>query len=434
MRIIIIFALIGGLMSCKNSNEVNEILDAQSIHDFNRSLIEISMEDIYSPPVATRVFAYPNLIAYDVYMHGKGESVLSKVTNGTVAPVFSDTLNIDYSYASMEAFYLMSKKLVFSEHLADKMIENLRLKVDSLGMNSSRKANSIKYAETIGSQMSEWIGEDGYAQVKADDFYTIRGHDSTWVLTPPNYEPALEPNWKNLRPIFLDNVENFQPIARPPFSTDKNSVFYKEALKVYEQFSKNSDDSRSVAKHWDCNPNEFIQKGHTMEFNHRISPPGHWLGIAKSLADIKDVDLEMALKSYAMITTAMFDGVIACWHTKYTEELIRPVTYINRYIDENWQPYIQTPPFPEYTSGHSVVSGCSSSILDALYPNTPFVDYTEVEFGLPSRSFKSVHDAGEEASISRYYGGIHYQYGVDNGLIQGRKIGNHILTQFSFDE
>ena len=125
----------------------------------------------------------------------------------------------------------------------------------------------------------------------------------------------------------------------------------------------------------------------------------------------------------------MFDGIIACWHTKYTEELIRPVTYINRYIDNTWQPYIQTPPFPEFTSGHSVVSGCSSSILDAMFPKTPFVDYTEVRFGLPSRSFKSVHDAGEEASLSRYYGGIHYKFGIDNGLEQGRNIGRHILEK-----
>ncbi len=431
MRFLVIISLVIWLGSCGNEAANKEILDAQAIHKMNRALIEISMEDIFSPPVATRVFAYPNLISYDIYLHGRGQSILSDITAGQIKPVFNDTLNIDYSFAAMEGYYNIAKKLVFSEHLADEIIEDLRLAVDSLGMSSSRKQQSIDYGKKISDQMINWIDADGYAGVKADDFYTIRGHDSTWVLTPPNYEQALEPNWKNLRPIFLKNVADYQPKARPAFSTDPISDFYKEAHKVYVQFSENSDQERSIAKHWDCNPNEFIQKGHTMQFNHRISPPGHWLGIAKALADTRDVNLGKALKAYASITTAMFDGVIACWHTKYTDELIRPVTYINRYIDETWKPFIQTPPFPEYTSGHSVVSGCSSSILNEMYPNTAFVDYTEVEFGLPSRSFTSVYEAGEEASLSRYYGGIHYRFGVDNGLVQGRNIGQYILKQFS---
>ena len=154
------------------------------------------------------------------------------------------------------------------------------------------------------------------------------------------------------------------------------------------------------------------------------------MGIAKNLCQITQADFEKTLLTYASITSAMFDCIISCWHTKYTEELIRPVTYINRYIDETWQPFIQTPPFPEYTSGHSVVSGCSSSILNELFPEVAFVDYTEVEFGLPARKFSSVHEAGEEASLSRYYGGIHYKFGIDNGLAQGRKIGKHVLSFF----
>ena len=423
-----------GILSCKESPINNEIFDDQAIHKANRSLIEISMEDIFNPPVATRVFSYPNLLAYDVYMHGKGESVINSIQTDLITPNYQDTTNIDYSYAAIAAYYYAAKKLVFSEHLADKMMEKFDMEADSLGLSKSRKEASKEYAKKIFEQLNPWIDGDGYAQVKADNLYTIRGHDSTWVLTPPNYEPALEPQWKNLRPMILENVEDYQPIARPPFSIDKESEFYQAAFSVYTQFSKNKEDNRNIAKHWDCNPNEFIQKGHTMEFNHRISPPGHWVGIARTVAELTDADLQKSLKSYAAITTAMFDGIIACWHTKYTEELIRPVTYINRYIDENWMPYIQTPPFPEYTSGHSVVSGCASSILDKMYPNTSFVDYTEVEFGLPSRSFKSLHDAGEEASISRFYGGIHYRFGVDNGLEQGRKIGNRILEQFESND
>jgi hypothetical protein len=434
MRIVLLLSVIIGFTACKDTSTKTEIFDSQAIHKANRALIEISMEDIFNPPVATRVFAYPNLLAYDVYMHRKGTSVINSIKSDLISPTYKDTAHIDYSYAAVVAFYHAAKKLVFSEHLADQMMEKFEMTADSLGISASRKKASADYAKTIFDEFSPWVDADGYAQVKADNLYTIRGHDSTWVLTPPNYEPALEPKWKNLRPIVLDDVKNYQPIPRPPFSEDKDSEFYKAAMDVYIQFSKNKDDNRNIAKHWDCNPNEFIQKGHTMEFNHRISPPGHWVGIARTVAELTNADLVKTMKTYAAITTAMFDGIIACWYTKYTEELIRPVTYINRYIDETWAPYIQTPPFPEYTSGHSVVSGCSSSILDMLYPNTSFVDYTEVEFGLPARSFKSLHDAGEEASLSRFYGGIHYRFGVDNGLEQGRKIGKRILEQFENNE
>lgn len=124
----------------------------------------------------------------------------------------------------------------------------------------------------------------------------------------------------------------------------------------------------------------------------------------------------------------MFDGIVSCWTTKYENDLIRPVTYINRYIDRTYEPYIQTPPFPEFTSGHSVASGTATSVLAHLYNNSAFIDSTEVEFGYPARKFESISQAGLEASNSRFYGGIHYKYGVDNGLEQGRRIGNHIIS------
>lgn len=419
------------ILSCKEKIEVYEVFDSSAIHTANRKLIEISIEDIYSPPVATRVFAYPNLVSYEIYINGKGKSVLNNLVLDPIQSTLSDTVNIDYSIASIEAFAIMSKKLVFSEYMADSIKHYFNQLALSKGVSQKRLEKSISYAKSICDQVNDWLDQDNYAKVKADDFYTIRGHDSTWVLTPPNYEPALEPNWKNLRTLVIGDVKKFQPKPRPPYSSDPSSAFYKEAYKVYLQGNDNIDSTKSLAKHWDCNPNEFIQKGHNVTFNHRISPPGHWIGITKALCDVTNADLDKSLLSYAAITTAMFDGVISCWHTKYTEELIRPVTYINKYIDNTWKPYIQTPPFPEYTSGHSVVSGCSSSILESLFPETAFVDYTEVEFGLPARSFTSVYQAGEEASLSRYYGGIHYRYGVDNGLEQGRQIGNFVLDKLT---
>jgi hypothetical protein len=104
--------------------------------------------------------------------------------------------------------------------------------------------------------------------------------------------------------------------------------------------------------------------------------------------------------------------------------VIRPETYINQYIDGEWVPLLQTPPFPEYTSGHSVISSAASVVLTKLFgDHFSYADSTELEFGLPVRQFQSFHQAAKEAAISRFYGGIHYMKAVTNGFEQGTKIG-----------
>src|SRR5688500_6116951 len=115
------------------------------------------------------------------------------------------------------------------------------------------------------------------------------------------------------------------------------------------------------------------------------------------------------------------DGFISCWDEKYRSRLVRPETYINEYIDEDWVPLLQTPPFPEYTSGHSVISSASAVTLTKLFgENFSFLDSTEVEFGLKARSFNSFKEASEEAALSRLYGGIHYRPAVEHGITEGR--------------
>jgi hypothetical protein len=126
------------------------------------------------------------------------------------------------------------------------------------------------------------------------------------------------------------------------------------------------------------------------------------------------------------------DGFIACWDAKYHYSLIRPETYINLYIDNNWKPRLQTPPFPEYTSGHSVISSAASTILTKIYgDNQAFTDSTERAWGWPDRNFKSVNDAANEASLSRIYGGIHFRPAIDEGIRQGTDIANYLFTKLN---
>ncbi len=137
-------------------------------------------------------------------------------------------------------------------------------------------------------------------------------------------------------------------------------------------------------------------------------------------------------EAYVCVALSLADGFISCWDEKYRSKLVRPETYINQHIDENWAPLLQTPPFPEYTSGHSVISTSAAVTLTSMFgENYAFTDSTEVEFGMPSRSFKSFMEASQEAAVSRVYGGIHYSPACENGKVQGRQVGESILSKLT---
>jgi hypothetical protein len=140
--------------------------------------------------------------------------------------------------------------------------------------------------------------------------------------------------------------------------------------------------------------------------------------------------LEDTINAYANVSIALFDAFIICWDEKWETLVVRPETLINQYYDEEWLPLLQTPPFPEYTSGHSVISRAAAVILTDLFgENFEFVDTTELTYGLPERSYKSFIHASEEAAISRLYGGIHYMMAITEGVNQGQNVGEYVVTQ-----
>ena len=198
---------------------------------------------------------------------------------------------------------------------------------------------------------------------------------------------------------------------------------------------KNGDTSEEVAiaQFWDCNPYVSVNKGHFMFASKKITPGAHWIGICKIATQKSNSDFEKTVFAYTKTSIAIFDGFISCWDEKYRSNLIRPETLINKYIDNFWIPLLQTPPFPEYTSGHSVVSGAASEVLTNIFgDNFDFEDTTEIPYGLPIRNFTSFKNAAKEAAISRIYGGIHYNSAVKNGLSQGILLGKFVNDNLDF--
>jgi hypothetical protein len=216
------------------------------------------------------------------------------------------------------------------------------------------------------------------------------------------------------------------------YSTDKNSPFFKQVQQVYEvskMMVANGDNSEEmkIAQFWDCNPYVTVTQGHMAFAKKKISPGAHWIGIVKIACKKTKVDFDTTVFAYTKASIGIFEGFISCWEAKYNTNVVRPETIINQNIDENWRPLLQTPPFPEYTSGHSVVSTCSSKLLTNIFgENFAFSDDTELQFGLPTRSYTSFDQAAKEAAMSRFYGGIHFMAAITNGSKQGAAIGDYL--------
>jgi hypothetical protein len=246
---------------------------------------------------------------------------------------------------------------------------------------------------------------------------------------------AIEANWRVLRPFVLDSGSQFKPKAPPAFDSTKNSAFMAMVSEVLETGRHLTDEQRAMAAFWDCNPYVMHVQGHTMFATKKITPGGHWMGIVAIASRNASADLMQSSEAYARTAIAMADAFIATWDEKYRSAVARPETMINAYLDERWEPVLQTPPFPEYPSGHSVVSTAAATALTQVYGDSAaFVDSSEVEFGLPARSFPSFKAAAAEAAMSRLYAGIHFRPAIEEGAVMGLKVGSLVASRVTTRE
>jgi hypothetical protein len=235
-----------------------------------------------------------------------------------------------------------------------------------------------------------------------------------------------------VRTFYLDSCSQFKPNAPVPFDSTKGSAFYKLMDAVYREGKTLPEEHVQIASFWDCNPFAVQNDGHLQIGIKKISPGAHWMGIAGIACKKTNASFERTMEVYAILSTTLMDAFICCWDEKYRSNRIRPETVIRKYIDPDWQPLLQTPPFPEYLSGHSVVSTASAEVLSYFFgDNFSFRDSTERAFGLPDRDFTSFRQAASEAAISRFYGGIHFTDAIVNGEKAGEKVGRFVLKKLS---
>nr|WP_242092636.1 vanadium-dependent haloperoxidase [Aestuariivivens sediminicola] len=436
-----LFILLATLMlsvSCSKKEEQIDITTSD-FHDVLDEIIDIMVHDIFSPPVASRVFAYPDIAAYEIIAENNSaySSLSGQIQHFGKLPEIQKPENLNYRLAALMAYLDMSKRLIFSE-------EPLQVYQDSLYMvwqdkNSKQFEDSKVYADQVVDFIVEWMNKDNYLQTRTMPKFRVATDDeSRWQPTPPAYMDGLEPNWNKIRPFVLDSASQFKPVPPPEFSMDENSRFYKELKEVYDitnTMVEVGDEAEEVqiAKFWDCNPYVSVNRGHFMFATKKITPGAHWILITKIASESSNADFDKTVYAHTKTAIAIADAFISCWDEKYRSNLVRPETLINKYFDDEWKPTLQTPPFPEYTSGHSVVSGAAATVLTDIFGDDfYFLDDSELRYGLPIRTYQSFNQAAQEAAISRMYGGIHYRAAVEEGIGQGKQVGKLVNDKLRF--
>jgi hypothetical protein len=341
--------------------------------------------------------------------------------------------------ASVHAFLTIGKTLIFSEPKIEEFEKEIYAAFDKINIPVEVYERSMAFGEAMSAHILAWADKDNYKQTRTFPKYSMTDEEAKWQPTPPDYMDGIEPHWSKIRPFVLKSADQFPPPPPTEYDmTDTTGLFFREVLDVYNILKvaeEEREDRLAIAKFWDCNPYVSTHKGHVMYATKKITPGGHWMGIARLASKQKDADIMKTSEALTMTALALADGFISCWDEKYRSKLVRPETVINRHIDEDWKPVLQTPPFPEYTSGHSVISRAAAMALTDIYgDNFEFLDTVEEEYGLPSRKFKSFLEASDEAAISRLYGGIHYRPACFNGVAQGENVGRYLVETLKMEE
>ena len=410
--------------------------NAEPLRRAEAAITDIMVHDIFSPPVASRIYLYTNIAAYETLVKERPQQWASLYGQVKGFPAMAPPRKpISFPVASVYAFLLVGKKLVFSDSAMRDSIRAILGALRAVAPDAARYKASLEYGQQVATAVIAWAEGDQYKETRRLPRYRISRQKDKWIPTPPSYMAAVEPYWNKIRPVTLDSADQFRPPTAPPFSTDTSSPFYRAAADVYHTVNTLSAEQKDIANFWDCNPFAVTTEGHLSFATKKISPGGHWIAIVTTVSRQRHSDMTETAAAYTLTSIAIFDAFISCWDEKYRSNVVRPETYINSYIDEGWHPLLQTPPFPEYTSGHSIVSTVSATVLTPIFgADCAFNDDTELPWGLPVKHFVSFQQAAQEAAVSRLYGGIHYRAAIEAGQVSGRQLGEWVLKKIKLRE
>jgi hypothetical protein len=386
--------------------------------------------EAFSPPVAARAYGIASIAFYEAVVSGspRHKSLVNQLNDLSSVP--QPRKNKKYHWPTVANYALgASLRQLFPNASAGSQaaIADLEQRFASTFQSEVAPAifaRSVSQGQAIADAVFDWAATDGYATLNNCSFTPPSGQ-GLWVPTPPAFAPPLQPCWGQLEPFVLRSSTECAAPLPLAYSEVPGSPFFLMAKEVYDTVNTLTPEQQTIAKYWADGP------GSTG------TPSGHWISIVSQIVTTDKLSLAAAAEAYARVGITVADSFISCWYTKYQYNLLRPVTYI-RLFDPQWSAFLPTPPFPEYTSGHSVQSSAAATVLTDLFGNKAFTDTTHVDHGLvpalEPRAFSSFTAAADEAAISRLYGGIHYREAIELGLRQGSCIGQAVIERVKFEK
>jgi hypothetical protein len=388
----------------------------------------------FSPPVAARALAYLSLALYESVVPGMPDhrSLAGQLNELSSLPWAQPDEVLHWPTVANAAMATMTRMMYSNASAENKaridlLERNMVLQhaqdFDPATLTPEIRNRSDSFGRLMAMALMTWARTDGGHEAwgpprRGIPSYVPPSGEGQWSPTPPSYAAALLPRWGLNRPFALSSPQDCPAPPPPAYDESKNSAFYQDAQEVYRISKAATQEQRQVALYWADDPGKTP------------TPAGHWTFIASDLLRLRKANLADAARTMAQLNLAMADAFIAAWSAKYQYSLLRPVTYVQLVIDSNWVPtMMDTPPFPEYPSAHSVQSSAAAGVLESVFgATTRFTDNTHNDRGWGPRDFPSFRAAADEASRSRLYAGIHFGFGVRGGQAQGRCVAQKALA------
>lgn len=397
-------------------------------------MTDLMVHDVTNPPLAARFFSYACLAGYEVVSQNDStfQNLHGVLNEYPEIQKPKNAGNYSWQLSAVLAMMQTAAKMQPSGKLFVQYEQNFLDSCRKIGYSDAIIESSQEYALAISKQILAYAKSDKYNKISNYPRYTPVNKEGCWYPTPPGYFAPVEPYFNTVRSFTLDTCAQFKPVPPVAFSKAENSAFYKMMKETYKAGGTGlTEEHRVIAAFWDCNPFALNDNGHMLVGLKKISPGAHWLGITGIACSKAKLNFSKAMEINTLVSIGLMDGFICCWDEKFRSNRIRPETAIRKYIDPAWKPLLQTPPFPEYLSGHSTISATSAKILTYYFgDNFSYIDDVEVKYGLPQRSFNSFNEAAREAAMSRLWGGIHFTDAIDHGITQGSKVGDWVIRKF----
>lgn len=377
----------------------------------------------YNSVVSDRSFGYAGIAMYEALVPGMpGYRPLLSQIGGT--PIVPDKKPDQYYWPASLNAAMASLTKSFFETTSDAN----KASIDSLeaayatkfqGQTSAANMqNAIDYGKQVAAAIYTWSSTDGAHQAYAhivDPAYTAPAGNGLWVPTPLAFAAPVHPHWGSNRSFIANIAAGTQPGTSITYSESEKSQFYALANEVYTISLSLTHEDSIIVKFWGDQPGN-------------LNIPAHATNILTQLITKNDLDLGAAAAAYALHGIALNDASISVFETKYIYNLVRPITYIRNIMGHpDWNTVIPTPPHPDCTSAHAVISAASATALGKIFgTNYAFTDHTyDNTYG--ARTYNSFDDYAKEAGRSRLLAGIHYSLTISEGLTQGNLVGKKVL-------